>query len=198
MHKLKSKAGLSLLEMLLALMILVFLVLGMGVGMDAGSRIYRESWFENESASLAGILNTALGDILRYSTDVKGDPDQCGNPSHVVPLDEEEMEILEQRNDVDVGFVFTSMDYGVQDAYFRISQKGALTLESLRNESWMELVNSGAYPNLEVADFTVKYTARIAPGVYGGYFEINYTIYSTDSDKSKDVTCIVRHLNDGA
>ncbi len=222
--KLQSKAGMTLIEILAALLILVFLVLGMGVGMDAGSRIYREAVFQSESASLAGILNTSLGDILRYSSEVKIWVDEVNgedqkdwdtalkkyNADHGFKLKKTDLisknqrQTLLERGDDQVGFIFTSTDYGIRDAYFYTpldedgTYKGVLLMRNLRNEAEVELVNGGSYPNLVVTNFTITYSPRMNPGIEGGYFALSYTIYSSvDPSKSKEVECIIRHLNDG-
>lgn len=194
MNKLKNKAGFTLIELLLAMMIMVFLVVGIGVGMDAGSRIYREATFETDSAALAGILNTSLGDILRYSTDIKENPgffnDKEGNN-----LSKDQ-----------VGFVFTSKEYGVQDAYFYTpiladgTSMGYLQLKNLYNPHVIDLVNEGAYPDLAVSNFKITY---VAPGTdgggnpgRGGYFNISYTIYSSsNTEHAREVKTVVRLVN---
>lgn len=186
MKRQRKNAGFTLIEMLVALLIMVMLVMGMGVGMDAGSRIYRDATFEADSATLAGILNTSLGDILRYSINVKEiDPEDEGV------------------EDSSVSFVFTSLDYGIQDAYFYTpmnedgTSKGVLQMKNLRNNRVVDLVNTGAYPELLVSDFQITYSPRIAPGIEGGFFEISYTISSaTDPEKTREVQSIVRLMND--
>lgn len=182
MKRQRKNAGFTLIEMLVALLIMVMLVMGMGVGMDAGSRIYRDATFEADSATLAGILNTSLGDILRYSINVR-------EPSA------SEAEGIEDSN---VTFVFTSLDYGIQDAYFYESTTtGALQMKNLRNAKTVELVNTGAYPDLKVSGFRISYSPRVNPGIEGGYFEISYTISSaTDPEKTREVQSIVRLMND--
>ena len=196
MKKLKKKGGFSLIEMMCALLILVLLIMAIDVGFKAGGTIYQEATFEAESATLAGILNTALGDILRYSIGVRettaterekygndvGIPDASGNG---------------------VYYVFTSLDYGIQDAYFYVpfhengTNMGALQMKNTRNPNVVELVNTGAYPNLVVSDFRITYSQRKAPGVEGGYFEISYLITSElDSSKTRMVETIVRVMND--
>ena len=67
MKKIASKSGFTLIEMLATLLILVFLILGIDTGMDSAVRVYDEAKFEANSASMANIVNTSLGDILRYS-----------------------------------------------------------------------------------------------------------------------------------
>lgn len=196
MKKLKNKGGFTLIEMMCALLILVLLVMGMGVGMEAGGRIYREAVFESESATLAGILNTSLGDILRYSIDVREttatDKQKYGNDVGIP-----------HASDSSKYYVFTSLDYGIQDAYFYIPphisgrDMGPVQMKNLRNPNVVELVNTGAYPDLVVSDFSITFSPRQAPGVEGGYFEISYIIYSeSDATKTRSVETIVRVMND--
>lgn len=195
MNRKKSKAGFSLIEMLMALMILVFIVIGMGVGMNAGTRIYQEAIFESDSASLAGILNTNLGDILRYSRNITPNPGTLEDSSGSFISAE------------DVEFVFTNYEYGIQNAYFYTplyadgTSKGVLQMKNLQNDQIVELVNSGAYPDLLISDFEISY---VAPGsaaadgstLRGGYFNISYRIYSENNgDLSRNVECVVRMMN---
>ena len=186
MNKRRMNGGFSLIEMMCALLILVILVIGIGVSMDAGTKIYKDATFEAESATLAGILNTALGDILRYSIDVRE------------TTTEERL-----THGTNVEFVFTSVDYGIQDAYFYIpphmdgGYMGPVQMKNLRNANVVELVNTGAYPDLVVSNFRIVYSPRSAGGVEGGYFTISYTISSeTDETKTRDVQSIVRLMND--
>ena len=190
----KSKSGFTLVEMLVAMLILVCLVIGIGVGMDAGGRVYQDSVFESDSANLAGILNTSLGDILRHSENIRVNPDyfEDSTGSYIAKAD--------------VGFVFTSFDYGIQDAYFHIpadaggAPKGVLKMKNLKNDRVVELINTGAYPKLEISDFKLTYcetgTDSEGNAGRGGYFTIKYNIYSIqDSAKSRSVECVIRRLN---
>ncbi len=185
MEKKRSNAGFTLIEMMCALLVMVLLVMGMGVGMDAGSRIYRDATFEADSATLAGILNTSLGDILRYSTRVH------------YATEEEQAKIDEFSPGVD--FLFTSLDYGIQDAFFHapIHSTGVLEMRTTRNSNSVELINSGAYPDLMISNFEISYDERVAPGIFGGHFEIEYDILSkSNTEKVRHVETIVRLMND--
>jgi prepilin-type N-terminal cleavage/methylation domain-containing protein len=197
MKQKRSNGGFSLIEMMCTLLILVLLTMGISVSMDAGVNIYRDATFEAESATLSGILNTSLGDILRYSVDIR-----------TVSA----MDLMTKGSDIGIPdvdpastnrYVFTSYDYGIQDAYFYIppslsgGNKGPIKLKNLRNDIVVDLVNTGAYPNLAVSDFEIHFSPRVAPGIEGGYFEISYTISSTsDPTKTRDVNTIVRVMND--
>ena len=189
MKKLKNKAGFTLMELLLAMMIMVLLIGGIGVGMDAGTRIYREATFESDSAALAGILNTNIGDILRYSTDVRTNPgtfqDSEGNYLNASQL----------------AFVFTSLEYGVQDGYFYIPASGYLQLKNLYNPYAIDLVNIGAYPDLTVSDFRITYapagSQMDGSAGRGGYFNISYTIHSnSNTAHTRQVETVVRLINE--
>ena len=193
--KARAKKGFSLLEMMVALAILVFIVMGIGVGMDAGIDIYKEAIFEADSASMAGIINTNLGDILRYSSRVTVNTD--GN------LTDASGSVVRPR---DVEFVFTSMEYGIYDAYFVVSNDpegvndGVLRITNLKKEKTIELVNTGAYPDLEIANFELHYyepgTNADGTSGRGGYFEATYKIVSIkDSSMTREVSTAIRLMN---
>ena len=193
--KARAKRGYSMLEMLVALAILVFIVMGIGVGMDAGLGIYKEAIFEADSASMAGIINTNLGDILRYSSRVTVNEgtnlkDASGT---IIPKD-------------DVAFVFPSKEYGIHDAYFYTpilpdgTSKGVLQITNLKKDKTMELVNSGAYPDLDIMNFEIIYykTGTAANNMVGrgGYFEATYRIVSVkDPTMTREVSTVIRLMN---
>lgn len=190
MKKIQNHSGFTLIEMLVALVIMICLVIGISVGMDAGSRIYSDAIFEADSANLAGILNTAIGDILRYSKQIKVNDgkwkDSSGTniPAEVAP------------------FVFTSSDYGIGDAYFVVdTSSGVLQMKNLRDAQVVELINSGSYPNLRIQNFVAAYhpaerdlTTDIITS--GGYFTVSYEVCSSvNSEKVRQVESIVRLMN---
>lgn len=198
MSKLKNNSGMTLVEMLCVLLILVILIMGMGSTMDAGTRIYQEAIFESDSATLAGILNTSMGDILRYSRDVKlnNEFDDQGHPKYFVTSDGTYL-LPDQ-----VGFVFSNWEYGILDAYFYTptaadgTSKGVLQMLNLRNANVVELVNTGAYPDLVISNLVVTYVEE-GPAIRGGYFEIEYDIFSEKhADFKRHVDTVVRLMND--
>lgn len=197
MKKLKQKKGVTLMEMIVALLVLVFLVIGIGTGMDAGMRVYNESIFQSDSATLCGILNTSIGDILRYAEDVR--TPQKG----AMYVDQNGTGFVDSNGSLveNLSFVFTNIDYYVQDAYFFVPKDadneryGVLQLKTLRKDTVTDLVNTGAYPDLKVTDFRVLYVEPDAEND-GGYFKVDYTVSSkSDSSKTKDVTFYVRLMN---
>jgi len=199
MKKLKNNAGFTLVEMLAVVLILVILTMGMGKTMDAGVRIYRDATFESDSATLSGILNTALGDILRYSTEIRINEATAANPNAPGGFRDATGTILLKE---DVGFVFTNYEYGIRDAYFYTqifadsTSKGALQMRNLKNADIVELVNTGAYPDLAVTNFVITYVPEGTEGKRGGYFEITYDIVSETHDYLKrNVTTYIRLMN---
>ena len=224
MKKLKSKSGMTLMEMMASLLILTLLVTAMGTGMDTAMNVYGDAMFESNSASLAGIVNTALSDVLRHAQDVK-----------TKNLDANEFFVDATGAQVpNVGFVFTNLEYGVRDAYFQTKNgtditKGVLILRTLHTENGsdedaseedtfeddasgesgskqiveVELVNPGAYINLFITNFEVTY---VAPGAVSA-IELNdgstvntkrggyfYITYDIRSSTAPDDTTKVRKV----
>lgn len=188
MKKLRSKAGVTLIEMLTAVLVLVLLVVGMDATMDLASKAYTQSIFQSNSAALAGILNTAMGDILRYSEDVYTDADFPEGTEN--PL-----------SGTGAPFVFTNYEYGVKDGYFYPeelndgSNRFILEIRNLRDEPSLSLVNSGAYPRLKVSEFEISYHAADSTQE-PSYFAISYRITDIRSeDMTREVSHTVRRLN---
>lgn len=204
MSKLKNNSGMTLIEMLCALLILVIMIVGMGSTMDAGTRIYQEAIFESDSATLAGILNTAMGDILRYSRDIElnNKVDDQDNPQYFVSADGSYL------TPDQVGFVFSNWEYGILDAYFHTpvyadgTSKGVLQMLNLRNSEVVELVNTGAYPDLVISNLVVTYVEEGAASptggtLRGGYFTVSYDIFSEKhTDLKRHVETVIRLMND--
>ena len=188
MKKTRKNAGFSLIELICTLLILVILVMAIGVGMDAGSSIYRDATFEADSAMLAGILNTSLGDYLRYC-----DVMETEKMTDLLPVG---------MTTFDLPYVYKNYEYGILYGYFYVPMenneaKGALKIKSLIDEDSINLVNTGAYPDLQVQNFKVSYTPRDDDGVGGGYCVVTYEILSkNDANKIRDVEMIVRRMND--
>lgn len=202
MKKILNRSGFTLIELMATMVIIVLLVVAMGTSMMAGMNVYKEATFEADSASMAGILNTSLGDILRYSQDVTINEGTAANPEAGF-VDSDGHYIVSE----DVGFVFTNLEYGIRDAYFYIPVQadsetvGILQMKNLKNSSIVELVNTGAYPDLVISDFDITYVAPGADDGEGGtlrgnYFLITYEILSKSSgDLQRDVATVVRLMN---
>ena len=168
--KLKNQAGMSLMEVMVALLIMVLLVVGMGTGMDAGMRVYSDATFEANGATLAGYLNTALTDVLRYTQDIKS-PAASGDPC-----------------------TFTNLELGLRNAYIKPNENGILYIYSTDNGFTPKaLVNTGAYTGLKIKDSSFKLT--YADDTRGGYFLAEFIIASADGKEREPTQVVVRIMN---
>jgi len=186
--KLTSKAGMTLIEMMASLLIMVLLVAGMNTGMTAGLRVYEDATLETTRTMLASNINTKLTDILRYA-DVK---DYSG------------------ANQQD--FVITNLEYGLLDVNFQCLQSESENDEGIlqiyfwdRNGKQMvqkkKLISKDAYENLKIQDFQMEYNQDTR----GGYFTFEYSLL-TDAEISGEATAeeaanrkfeaVVRIMND--
>lgn len=168
MKRTRANAGYTLIELLVTIVIIVLLTLGIGAGMNVGARVYRDSIFQSNSAMLADTVNTSLEDVLRYSKNA---------------------------GTADGKLVFTNTEFGIQDGYFQLSD-GILQIYNPMNDSSVELVNTGAYPQLKISDFSISYVSE------GGYYKVSYKIYSTLNQSlpaaealTRDIETAIRILN---
>jgi len=149
--KLASRAGLTLVELLVSILLLALIGVGMSAGMTAAIRTYDRSVFSSETLMLQDTINTTLSDYLRYAVGVTG---------------------------ADGSVTVTSGQYGTGtfvtgrgnasaftqgDGYLYFSANGKNSL----------VVNSGAYTTLSVTDFSIAYTAAT------GVFHVSYELQST-------------------
>ena len=73
MHKLRSRRGMTLTEVLVALLILSLVTVGVAAGVGASVRVYRQATEASDAHMLASTLSTALMDELRYARDIQAD-----------------------------------------------------------------------------------------------------------------------------
>ena len=72
-HKLRSRRGMTLSEVLVALLILSLVTVGVATGVSASLRVYRQATESSDAQMLASTLSTALMDELRYARDIQAD-----------------------------------------------------------------------------------------------------------------------------
>ena len=72
-HKLRSRRGLTLSEVLVALLILSLVTVGVATGVSASLRVYRQATESSDAQMLASTLSTALMDELRYARNIQND-----------------------------------------------------------------------------------------------------------------------------
>lgn len=71
--KLRSRQGMTLTEVLVALLILSLVTVGVAAGVGASVRVYRQATEASDAHMLASTLSTALMDELRYARDIQAD-----------------------------------------------------------------------------------------------------------------------------
>lgn len=71
-HKLCSRRGMTLTEVLVALLILALATIGVTAGVSASLRVYRQVTEASDAQMLVSTLSAALMDELRYARNVNG------------------------------------------------------------------------------------------------------------------------------
>lgn len=184
-RKLKKKSGFTLIEMLVTIVILVIMVVAIGDGMSAATRIYKESVFFSNSSSLASMLNTTFEDLFRYSEQIylrNEGGDYVSSDGHVIS----------GTSVTDTPAVlFSNAEYGAQNAYVYLSEEAGTSPVRIRNVfggQVRDLLNTGAYPKLMITNLQITYD--------GPVYTIAYVIQSTeDAALTKSVEMKVRLLN---
>lgn len=144
--KLGQKRGYSLLEALLAVLIISLIAVAVSSGLSAATKVYREAVFSSNSQILQDTINAAASDILRFAKDVN------------------------TVNGPDGGTVcFCNSEYGaVTDEGYIGEKNGYLYLFANSSDSGGLLVNTGAYDDMKVSDFRMSYeeSAKIFTATY--------------------------------
>ena len=71
--KLRAQRGMTLTELLVALLILSLVTVGVAAGVGTSLRVYRQATAASEAQMLASTLSAALMDELRYARDIQAD-----------------------------------------------------------------------------------------------------------------------------
>lgn len=184
LKKMKNRSGFSLIEMLAAIAILSILVTGMGSGINAGVHAYGDAVFYANSRTMGDIVSTALSDVLRYGDRIRICPESgftTEDASIVVPKEK-------------TGFVVSNYEYGVINGYFEVLQstdgRNLVYIQDLQNSEPKLLVNTGAYPDLEVKNLKITYEEAES------YFDLSFDIFDVSDESQKhEVKTTVRLLN---
>jgi Tfp pilus assembly protein PilV len=159
--------GFSLFESMVALLIISILTIGITTAVNAAASIYKKSLFVSEGEVLAATIDTALSDVLRFSSSVS----------------EEDGKIQ-----------ITNENYSVVKGHF-VLKKGWLYLnltdekaDGADDAPLVALINGGTYTSMKIDSFTLNYK----DGVFSG----SYVIQSKDdSNLRKKYTFIFRTLS---
>lgn len=151
----KKNKGFTLVETLVAIVILLLMTAGLTVGISAAAKTYKQITFTNNSETLRDTINTAFSDVLRYARNIEVD-------DHVY---------------------FSTNDYqaGVISGYVTLDSEGKLIIVNRDDRSIQNsLMNDKVYAGLHLENFTLTYTeadadANADAGT-GGIFTGKYTI----------------------
>ena len=137
----ETESGMTLMEMLAAILVLTLLVTAMGTGMDGAMEVYGASLFETDSAMLARILNEAMTDVLRFAQ-------------------------IQIREDGEI--VLRYEKYGLMEGILGESE-GKIVLQT--ENGVQLLANPGVYGDLSVQAFRLEYIPEMdAAGRHGFWY----------------------------
>lgn len=143
--KFRWQRGFSLFESMVALLIIGFLTIGVSTGIHVASNIYTKSVFHSEGEVLAATIDTALSDILRFSTSVKEE-------DGMIRFTNANYSMLN-------GHVF------VKDGWLYLNLTGD-EAEDASEASLAPLVSGGMYTSMKITSFTLEYNKGLFSGTY--------------------------------
>lgn len=167
--KLKSSKGFSLLETLVALIIVLLVASCVTIGISASNRVYKRSLFVSESDITASTIDIALSDVLRYAYNVNLN---------------EDTNLLS----------FSNKNYSIDGGHFVIKQ-GFLyinTTEGMSDDEIGEhlkpLIGGSTYTASKMTDFQLNYN----DGEFTGSYTLQSNLYT---DLSKTFTFSFRTIS---
>ena len=169
----RKKKGFTFVETLVALLIVSLLSAVVLTGIRSAWSIHDDALFASESEILASTINTALGDVLHYSS-----YEQSGSQgtSEIVRISNQNYGILRGDIEADDGKI-----------YIKVSDD--------KNSSKLVLISDGAYTNIKVTDFSLKYMSHDQSTDYPeGTFYGSYTLEGTDG-QTKKITYAFQPIN---
>ena len=164
--KLRLKAGFTAVEMMVAVLMVSLITASIITVSGAALNIRSNELFASESEELAMTLNTAIGDVLHYSTGVKT---AGGTDNTLIGL--------------------TNLNYGIKDGAFVLKDGRLYLFTAADGESALPLVSKGTYTNMKIKDFDVTYNEA------ENVFEGSYNIEGTKSNQNKSITFVFRPIN---
>lgn len=163
-RKLRSRSGMTIVETLMAVLIIALLTSTIVIGTQAAMRVTYQETFVAESQSVADTINRALSDVLRYAQNITTDDD-----SRVTS--------------------YSNAAYGVSDGILHVgtgtNDAGHIYLVYASEDTGkIPLLSNLSYSNLKVvpADFTVgssldsRFDLRYKDGVFTG----SYCLYNSE------------------
>ena len=158
LRKIKNKKGFSLIEMIVCVFTLTMIGLICTVGLNMATKSYNESLFESGSQMLESMVNTSVGDVLRYSYDVAVD-----GSNNVTSL--------------------SNATFGMNHGTIALNAEGKLVL--VKSGSEVLLIGENVYAeDMYLTDFAVTYNPSTY--VYTGSYKIKSKL--TEQEKTISFT----------
>lgn len=173
MKKRRNQKGFTLVETLVCILIIALLSAVTLTGIRTAWSVHEDALFESESEILANTINSALGDILHYSS---YDSSSTGTSSVVL---------------------FTNQNYGILRGNIgvdRTTGRFFVKVTDTTNATKRVLINEKAYTNIKVKDFTMYFNN------YNGLDNVDYTYNGSytlvgPSGQEKKIDFVFRPVN---
>lgn len=171
-RRLCSRAGMTLVETLMAVLIITLLTSVIFIGSQAAARVTVQDTFAAESQSVADTINRALSDVLRYAEDIT--TDSTGRVT-----------------------AYTSSEYGISDGSLRVGTGSEdaghiyLVYGSAGSADNLPLLSNLSYSGLMVVpeDYTPGsgadisgFDLRYSDGVFAGSYRLYDSAHHLLSD----------------
>ncbi len=145
--KRRRSAGFTLLESLIALLIVVLITACVAVGTSASGRVYRRSLFASESDLTAATLDIALSDVLRYAYAV-----ECA----------EDGTVLSFSND---NYSVAGGHFVIKEGFLYLNTSDTLSDDTV-GEHLKPLIGGNTYTASTLTDFQLSYREGVFSGSY--------------------------------
>lgn len=169
--KLRSRAGLTLSEMLVTLLLLVLVLAGVATGLKAAFDSYRDSARLSDALMLSSTLSEAIMDEFRFAGDVETETVGVGGDARENVVGYTSLAFGERQS-----MTVMKKDDSEPGGYLVVAPKG--TTEAELASKGKLLVGTGAYArHLRVKDLTLTYVPGSATD--NPLIKVSYTICST-------------------
>lgn len=170
MNKCKDKKGFTLMEMLVCVITLIIICLMCTTGMNLATKSYNDSMFEAHSQMVETMLDSAVGDLLRFSSKVSVSGEEI---------------------------IFTNSTYGMEQGTLTLNDKGYFVLKKSSGKEVLLLASSayvdGMYIDISTEGGGPWLTYDADTHVFTG----SYKIKSKTTTKVKDVNFTFKSVLEG-
>ena len=182
-RKLRTRRGVTLMEVLISLALMTILTVGISTGVSATGPVLKNSLTLSESQLLLDTLTKAISGELRYATDIE--PIGPLNPEVTPPP------VAGEDYTYPMDFTYSSKEYGPKARFFNVSKTGGgdPRLRLMVMNGGYDFVGNGIYSELG---------AKIGSIIYDDatrVFEVKLTIFFPNATY-KEYTFSVRSILD--